>query len=131
VVDLIARDEKSNERQSAALIGLKLILPDICEGCGTHQLAVIGPNNELHCIICERFRGHIGPKIRAFLTEILDRFGDLGRPPEITVRRAIGEIESVDLILSDRPSAGRLIGEQLARRRRLSRSSGGGDQRSK
>jgi hypothetical protein len=49
------------------IAGLKLVLPDICDTCGTHVVAVISNDAELHCTICAASRGRVGPRVRAFL----------------------------------------------------------------
>src|SRR6516225_9423972 len=103
-----------------SLAGLKLLLPDICPACNSRALAIIAANQaDLQCCDCAAPRGRIGPKTRSFILNIFNRFGC---PREITLRRSIGEIESTDLFLPTK--GGRLIGDQLARRRRLSRPHG-------
>jgi hypothetical protein len=124
IQDLTSRQFICNPNNSLA--GLKLILPDICGTCGSHELAVISPNSELHCTRCTTSRGRIGPKTTRFLTGILYHFGHLGRPSEMTLKKPIGFVESIDLILQPPETAGELTSADLARHRRGFRVFGGG-----
>src|SRR5262249_35128939 len=96
--DLLVCQQLRNKNNS--LVGLKLVLPDICGTCCAHELAVISPNSELHCTKCAASRGHLGPKTRKFLTEIVNRFGC---PTEIVMRWSIVCREAA--ITSDKPAA--------------------------
>jgi hypothetical protein len=103
------------------LIGLRVILPNTC-ACGATHEATIGLGAELHCVACSTSRQWLGPRARAFLTEIVNRFGSPVEP--IVIRRALGQIEAPELIIQP-SNNGRLVEGWLANRRQLSRSGGG------
>jgi hypothetical protein len=94
------------------LIGLHVHLPDNCT-CGGRE-AVIGDGNEMHCAPCKASRKRLGPRTCRFLTAVV---GNFGRPTEpVTLSCAIGEIQSLDLIMQPTTS-GRLMDDWRTRRR--------------
>ena len=97
------------------LAGLRVNLADDCS-CGNRE-SVLGEGRELHCVTCGESRGRLGPRATAFLIEIINKFGRPTAP--ITLRRAIGEIDSLDLIRA--ADSGRLVNEWRTRRRQFGR----------
>ena len=79
------------------LLGLGVLLPDACKQCGSRE-ATIGPGAgphlaSLHCQCGVHFRGWVGARTHAFLTEIVAKFGRPETPIEIRRQRSIGFIE--------------------------------------
>jgi hypothetical protein len=76
------------------LTGLHVVTADDC-ACGTRK-SIIDDGRELRCASCGESRRRLGPRAAAFITAIIEHFG---RPSEaITFRRAIGHMESLDLV---------------------------------
>jgi hypothetical protein len=94
------------------LAGLHIIAADHC-ACGTRE-SITSDGRELRCVSCGEPRGRLGLRATSFIAAIIEQFG---RPSEaITFRRAIGYVESLDLVIQP-ASSGQLVDEWLASRR--------------
>jgi hypothetical protein len=100
-------------KASTPLRGLRVNLADDCP-CGARE-AVIRDGPELNCVACGESRGRLVPRAAAFINEIINKFGRPTAP--ITLRRAIGHIESLDLITA--ANTGQLLTNWRTRRRQF------------
>jgi hypothetical protein len=98
------------------LSGLRVNVADDCT-CGTRE-STLGDDRQLHCVGCGASRGRLGPRTTDFIVEIINTFG---RPTEpITLRRAIGHVELLDLITQPTGN-GRLVTDWRTRQRQFGR----------
>ena len=98
------------------LAGLHVNVADDCT-CGVRE-STLGNDRELHCVGCGASRGRLGPRTTDFIIEIINTFGRPTAP--VTLRRAIGHVDSLDLITQPARS-GRLMDDWRTRRRQLGR----------
>jgi hypothetical protein len=95
------------------LVGLRVNVADNCI-CSSRK-AVVGSDHVMQCVACGVSRGRLGPRTTKFITEITNKFGAPTTP--ITLRRAIGEIDSPDLIKA--ANTGQLLNNWRTRRRQF------------
>ena len=100
-------------KTSSPLADLRVNVADDCT-CGIRETA-ISDGRELKCVACGASRGKLGPRATTFLTEIINKFGRPTAP--ITLRRGIGEINSLDLITA--ADTGQLLNNWRIRRRQF------------